>query len=77
MINAGIDLVTVGALLGRKHARSTKRYSHLATVAPSDAIGKIAPHQQKNRLNYFFNSIRRLVIGGSGGIRTHGTFRYA
>tara|TARA_R110000868_G_scaffold99334_1_gene273433 strand:+ start:2245 stop:3240 length:996 start_codon:yes stop_codon:yes gene_type:complete len=41
MINAGIDLYTVGAVLGHKDARSTKRYSHLATEALSVAIGKI------------------------------------
>lgn len=41
MINAGIDLYTVGAVLGHKDARSTKRYSHLATEALSVAVGKI------------------------------------
>lgn len=41
MINAGIDLYTVGAVLGHKDARSTKRYAHLATGALSVAVGKI------------------------------------
>jgi integrase len=41
MINAGIDLYTVGAVLGHKDARSTKRYSHLATDALTDAVGTI------------------------------------
>lgn len=41
MINAGIDLFTVGAVLGHKDARSTKRYSHLATEALTDAVGTI------------------------------------
>lgn len=45
MINAGIDLYTVGAVLGHKDARSTKRYAHLATDALSAAIGRIG---QKN-----------------------------
>lgn len=41
MINAGIDLYTVGAVLGHKDARSTQRYSHLATEALTAAIGMI------------------------------------
>lgn len=41
MINAGIDLFTVGGVLGHKSAVSTKRYSHLATKTLSTAIGKI------------------------------------
>lgn len=41
MINSGVDLYTVGAVLGHKDARSTQRYSHLATDALSVAIGKI------------------------------------
>jgi integrase len=45
MINAGIDLYTVGAVLGHKDARSTKRYAHLATEALTDAVGRIG---QKN-----------------------------
>lgn len=31
MINAGVDLYTVGGVLGHKSAASTRRYSHLAT----------------------------------------------
>jgi integrase len=41
MINSGVDLYTVGAVLGHKDARSTQRYSHLATEALAVAIGKI------------------------------------
>jgi integrase len=41
MINSGVDLYTVGAVLGHKDARSTKRYSHLATDALEAAIGKV------------------------------------
>jgi site-specific recombinase XerD len=41
MINNGIDLYTVGAVLGHKDARSTQRYAHLATDALSAAVGKI------------------------------------
>jgi integrase len=41
MINAGVDLYTVGAVLGHKDARSTQRYSHLNTDALSVAVGKI------------------------------------
>jgi len=41
MINSGVDLYTVGAVLGHKSAQSIKRYAHLATASLSDAIGKI------------------------------------
>lgn len=47
MINAGVDLYTVGAVLGHKSAASTKRYSHLATSSLRAALGKIG---QKNPL---------------------------
>lgn len=41
MINAGIDLYTVGAVLGHKDSRSTQRYAHLATDTLALAVGKI------------------------------------
>lgn len=41
MVNAGVDLYTVGAVLGHKDSRSTSRYAHLATGALSVAVGKI------------------------------------
>lgn len=41
MINAGVDLYTVGAVLGHKSQASTQRYSHLATDRISAAIFKI------------------------------------
>jgi integrase len=41
MVNNGVDLYTVGAVLGHKDSRSTARYSHLATDALSVAVGKI------------------------------------
>lgn len=41
MINGGVDLYTVGAVLGHRSAASTKRYAHLAKDRLSDAIGKI------------------------------------
>ena len=52
MINAGVDLYTVGAVLGHKDAKSTKRYSHLATSALAAAlgtIGKKSPTTDKKR----------------------------
>lgn len=48
MINAGVDLFTVGAVLGHKDARSTKRYSHLTHGTLAEAvskIGRIPPHK--------------------------------
>lgn len=41
MINSGVDLYTVGAVLGHKSQASTQRYSHLATDRLSAAIFKI------------------------------------
>lgn len=41
MINAGVDLYTVGAVLGHKSAISTKRYAHLATASIRDALTQI------------------------------------
>lgn len=41
MINAGVDLYTVGKVLGHKDTRSTQRYAHLQTAALEDAINKI------------------------------------
>jgi integrase len=41
LINAGVDLYTVGAVLGHKDSRSTQRYAHLATAALTAAVGKI------------------------------------
>ena len=41
MINAGIDLYTVGAVLGHKDSRSTRRYAHLNTNALMGAVGRI------------------------------------
>ncbi|WP_235505330.1 tyrosine-type recombinase/integrase [Acidovorax sp. Leaf160] len=41
MTNSGVDLYTVGAVLGHKDAKSTKRYSHLATASLAAALGTI------------------------------------
>lgn len=41
MINAGVDLYTVGGVLGHKSAISTKRYSHLATKTLPNAVGLV------------------------------------
>lgn len=52
MINAGVELYTVGAVLGHRDARSTKRYSHLNTDVLAAAIGKIglrSPHTPKKK----------------------------
>lgn len=52
MINAKVDLYTVGAVLGHKDSRSTARYSHLATATLADAlrtVGKKSPPQAKRK----------------------------
>lgn len=41
MVNAGIDLYTVGGVLGHKSAQSTARYAHLAQERLRQAISKI------------------------------------
>ncbi len=41
MINAGVPVYTVGAVLGHKAAASTKRYSHLDTAALAEAVKRI------------------------------------
>ncbi|MFZ6691854.1 tyrosine-type recombinase/integrase [Undibacterium sp. SXout20W] len=41
LINNDVDLFTVGAILGHKDQRRTKRYSHLATETLTKAIFKI------------------------------------
>lgn len=54
MINAGVDLYSVGAVLGHKDSRSTKRCSHLNIEALAGAVGRIgkkSPHPiQKKRV---------------------------
>jgi len=53
MINQGVDLYTVGAVLGHRSAVSTQRYAHLATDSLRDAIAKIGqkvPQQNKKRV---------------------------
>lgn len=41
MVNAGVDLATVGAVLGHRSAASTKRYSHWATQRLAQAVAAI------------------------------------
>lgn len=41
MVNAGVDLYTVGTVLGHRDPRSTQRYSHLTADRLADAVGRI------------------------------------
>lgn len=41
MVNAGVPLYTVGAVLGHRAAASTRRYSHLATQTLAEAVKRI------------------------------------
>jgi integrase len=41
MVNAGVDLYTVGKVLGHRDSRSTQRYAHLTASTLSAAVGKI------------------------------------
>lgn len=47
MINAGVDLYTIGAVLGHKSAVSTARYTHLAHARLRDAVGAIGKKMAK------------------------------
>jgi len=47
MINSGVDLYTVGAVLGHMSPASTRRYSHLVTDRLAEAVGKIGGKKQK------------------------------
>jgi integrase len=48
MINLGVDLYTVGAVLGHKDSRSTKRYAHLAVQTLEEAVKKIGRKRPNN-----------------------------
>lgn len=41
MVNAGVDLYTVGRVLGHRDARSTQRYAHLTHDTLAGAVAKI------------------------------------
>lgn len=45
MINAGVDLYTVGGVLGHKTVTSTKRYAHLVTDKLAEALNKVGKSQ--------------------------------
>lgn len=52
MANAGVDLFTVGRVLGHKDQRSTARYAHHYTETLAAAVGKIGqknPHHPKKK----------------------------
>lgn len=51
MINAGVDLYTVGGVLGHKSTVSTQRYAHLATAKLRSALATVgqAPIGNKSR----------------------------
>lgn len=48
MINAGVELYTVGGVLGHKSQVSTARYAHLATQRLRDAVAQIGARPAKN-----------------------------
>lgn len=49
MINAGVDLYTVGGVLGHKSAVSTARYAHLAQAKLRQAVGTIGAKRPQPR----------------------------
>lgn len=48
LIRVGVDLYTVGAVLGHKSAASTKRYAHLAVEQLAAAVGKMGRRQAES-----------------------------
>lgn len=51
MINAGVPLYTVGAVLGHKSPVSTQRYAHLATASLRAALGTVGGKGKNSRTN--------------------------
>lgn len=54
MVNAGVELFTVGVVLGHKDARSTARYSHHQAATLRAAVGRIgqkSPHTPHKKLD--------------------------
>lgn len=47
MINGGVDLYTVGKVLGHRDSRSTSRYSHLAHDTLAAAVGRIGAKKRQ------------------------------
>lgn len=41
MVNAGVDLYSIGKVLGHRDPKSTQRYAHLTHRTLADAVGKI------------------------------------
>lgn len=49
MVNAGVDIFTVGRVLGHKDQRSTARYSHHTADTLADAIGRIGSRKSPHK----------------------------
>ncbi len=51
MVNAGVDLYTVGAVLGHKSAQSTQRYSHLRQDTLRQAMSAIGGRKSSHKVS--------------------------
>ena len=70
MVNSGVDLYTVGAVLGHKSAQSTRRYSHLATATLANALGQgLIPDSYKPQLEQGL-----MIVGANRCLFTAGTY---
>jgi integrase len=49
LIQAGVPLYTVGAILGHSSVQTTRRYAHLDTKSMEQAISKLTPSRQIHR----------------------------
>lgn len=54
LIYAGVDLYTVGCVLGQKDSRSTAPCSHLTVDTLAAAVGLIGPKLNKKGLTLLF-----------------------
>ena len=50
MVNAGVDLFTVGVVLGHKSQQSTQRYSHLRQQSIKDAMQTIGGQKKLHKI---------------------------
>ena len=79
-VNAKVDLYTVGADLGHKDFRSTQRNAHLQHGMLAAAVGRLGENPTTRTIRKTKEPPARVALftyGGEGGIRTHGTLRYA
>jgi len=64
LIQAGVPLYTVGAILGHSGPATTKRYAHLDTRSLVDAVAKLKPKRKQNEQSDTGEDGKRTAQGG-------------